>query len=237
MGHRSRMDKEKEINNIYDEFRDIFNSEKFEVVKEALFNISVKNKGNKKFFHDLGKFVILYSLPSVNPEVVIVGNNPSWFHKSNAVLAKENLKDVAEKIPKVNSYKEHNHKFGNAMEKVFRHLEKEDWINTVVGLNRFWIQTGGKGTDELKKEIEKIKPTKPKFKLFKDLENICEEGTKKIVKILNPQLVILLGNYAQNTFSSSDKQNMPDINFCNAIHPAYNKEEETAEDINRFLRR
>ena len=123
------------------------------------------------------------------------------------------------------------------MEKVFRHLEKEDWINTVVGLNRFWIQTGGKGTDELKKEIEKIKPTKPKFKLFNDLENICEEGTKKIVKILNPQLVILLGNYAQNTFSSSDKQNMPDINFCNAIHPAYNKEEETAEDINRFLRR
>lgn len=47
MGHRSRMDKEKEINNIYNEFRDIFNSEKFEVVKEALFNISIKNKGNK----------------------------------------------------------------------------------------------------------------------------------------------------------------------------------------------
>lgn len=224
------MNKLNEINNVYDEFKQTLNSEKFQVVKEALLNLSLKNKGKKNFFHDLGKFIILYSLPSINPKVVIVGNNPSWFHKSNPVLAKENLKDVAEKIPNLNSYKEHNHKFGDAMMKVFGYLGKEDWINTIVGLNRFWIQTGGGGTNELKKEIEKIESGR-----FKELENICEEGTKKLIKLLDPKLVILLGNPAQNTFSEVDRQNMSSIKFCNAIHPARNKEKKTAEDIESFL--
>ena len=112
-------DKRSEIQNIYDKFYEEFYSEKHRAIRDALKKISLKRKNESKFLHDLGKFVIFYSLPSVNPKIVVIGNNPSWFHPSNSTLAKENLDDVAEKIPTINSYKEHGHKFGDALINIF----------------------------------------------------------------------------------------------------------------------
>ena len=98
-------DKTTEIQNIYDKFHQEFYSQEFMAIRDALKRISLRGKNNSKHLHDLGKFVIFYSLPTVNPKVVIIGNNPSWFHKSNPIQAEENLDDVAEKIPTINSYK------------------------------------------------------------------------------------------------------------------------------------
>ena len=91
-------DKITEIQNIYDKFHQEFYSQKFIAIRDALKRISLKNRNQRDFFHDLGKFVIFYSLPTVNPKVVIIGNNPSWFHESNSTLAKENLDDVVKNI-------------------------------------------------------------------------------------------------------------------------------------------
>tara|TARA_B100000686_G_scaffold249401_1_gene259410 strand:- start:443 stop:1171 length:729 start_codon:yes stop_codon:yes gene_type:complete len=232
-------DKITEIQNIYDKFHQEFYSQKFIAIRDALKRISLKNRNQRDFFHDLGKFVIFYSLPTVNPKVVIIGNNPSWFHESNSTLAKENLDDVAEKIPTINSYKVHGHKFGNDLNNIFDSIGREYWTDEIVGLNRFWIQTGGKGTKELKKECNK----NGKLDVYKDIKNLCEKYTKDLVEILNPKLIILLGKPAQNIYKpninkSSYKPNDSEVSFIFALHPSYPEKDawkQTADDIYTFL--
>ena len=224
------MNKKKEIQKIYDNFSTELKSNEFSAVRKALSNISNNNKNDKKYLHNLGKFVIFYSLPSLNPEVMIIGDNPSWFHKKDPLKAKNNLGDVAGRIPKINSYKIHDHTFGKQIRDVFDLIEKEEWLDKVVGLNRFWIQTGGGGTEELKKECEKIEAG-----VIGRLEKLCERKTRQLVEILNPKIVILLGKKAQNSFSSQDRMEL-NFQFCDAIHPARGKWRQTALEINSFIK-
>jgi len=232
------MDKKKrlKIQSIYDKFHKEFYSEKYKAVRDALKSISLREKNNSKHLHDLGKFVIFYSLPTVSPKIVVIGNNPSWFHPSNSTLAKENLDDVAEKIPTINSYKEHGHKFGDALINIFNEIGREHWIDEIVGLNRFWIQTGGKGTKELKKECKSKKK-------YQDLKNLCEKYTKELVEILNPKLIILLGKPAQKIYkpiinNSFYNPNDSKASFIFALHPTAPRHEawkQTADEIYTFL--
>ncbi len=227
-------DKRSEIQNIYDKFYEEFYSEKHRAIRDALKKISLKRKNESKFLHDLGKFVIFYSLPSVNPKIVVIGNNPSWFHPSNSTLAKENLDDVAEKIPTINSYKEHGHKFGDALINIFNAIGREHWIDEIVGLNRFWIQTGGGGTSELKGECK----NNGKLAVYENIKNLCEKYTKELVKVLNPKLVILLGNKAQKIYKpiiNNSFYNPEGRSFIVAIHPSFNKWKQTADEIYTFL--
>ncbi len=221
----------KDIEKIYQEFEKELNSSFFYPVRQALKNISKKNIDNTNYLNELGNFVIFYSIPTFNPDLVIVGDNPSWFHKKDSVLALKNLNDVAGKIPKINSYKEHDHTFGNLIIKIFNLIGKDDWIDDVVGLNRFWIQTGGKGTDELKEESNFLKKG-----IMKDLESICENNTRELVKILNPKLVILFGKKAQNAFPYFHTSKLPDIKFCRVIHPSRGKWRQSASEISTFLK-
>jgi len=232
------MDKKKrlKIQSIYDKFHKEFYSEKYKAVRDALKSISLREKNNSKHLHDLGKFVIFYSLPTVSPKIVVIGNNPSWFHPSNSTLAKENLDDVAEKIPTINSYEKHRHKFGDALINIFNEIGREHWIDEIVGLNRFWIQTGGKGTKELKKECKSKKK-------YQDLKNLCEKYTKELVEILNPKLIILLGKPAQKIYkpiinNSFYNPNDSKASFIFALHPTAPRHEawkQTADEIYTFL--
>lgn len=226
------MNKKKEIQKIYDNFSTEFKSKEFSSVRKALSNISKNNKDDPKYLHNLGKFVIFYSLPSVNPEIMIIGDNPSWFHKKNPFLAKKNLEDVAGKIPKINSYKIHDHTFGNQIRNVFNLIGKESWLDKVVGLNRFWIQTGGGGTKELRNESNKIEQG-----VINRLEKICEKNTRQMVEILSPKVAILLGKKAQNSFSFIDRSELSNIQFCDVIHPARGKWRQTASEIQYFFKK
>ena len=111
-----------------------------------------------------------------------------------------------------------------------KRIEKEEWLDKVVGLNRFWIQTGGGGTAELKKECEKIEAG-----VIGRLEKLCESKTRQLVEILNPKIVILLGKKAQNSFSSQDRMEL-NFKFCDAIHPARGKWRQTASEIDSFIK-
>lgn len=226
-------EKRNEIQNIYDKFHQEFYSQDFVAIRDALKSISLRNKNNKKYLHDLGKFVVFYSLPTLSPKVVVIGDNPSWFHQGNPDLAKINLDDVAEKIPTVNSYKDHDHKFGNQLIDIFTAIEREHWIDEVVGLNRFWVQTGGGGTKELKDEC-KNNGKKDKYDTIK---NLCENYTKDLVKLLNPKLVILLGKKAQKIYYPGVKSfyNPNQKSFIFAIHPARGQWKNTAYEIYKFL--
>ena len=223
-----------EIQNIYDKFHQEFYSQKFMAIRDALKSISLREKNNPKHLHDLGKFVIFYSLPTISPKVVIIGDNPSWFQTSNPVLAEKNLEDVAEKIPTINSYKSHGHKFGNQIIDVFNAIGRENWLDEIVGLNRFWIQTGGGGTTELKDECKK----NGQLFLYEEIKHLCEKYTKDLVKLLNPNLVILLGKKAQNIYKPIVNNSFYNPNrrsFIFAIHPARGKWRQTASEIDTFL--
>ena len=63
-----------------------------------------------------------------------------------------------------NSDKVPKDKNGNDLNNIFDSIGRKHWMDEIVGLNRFWIQTGGKGTNELKEECkeERDKETKKK---------------------------------------------------------------------------
>tara|TARA_Y100001970_G_scaffold291360_1_gene428235 strand:- start:1029 stop:1766 length:738 start_codon:yes stop_codon:yes gene_type:complete len=239
------MNKKEKIKQIYENFSAEYYSDKFDNLREALNVISKREE--KKFPHPLGKFVIFYSIPTTSPQLVIVGNNPSWFHKSKTAIDKEglnkaekNLRDVAEKIPTVNSYKEHDHKFGNQIIDVFNYCGKSDWVDTLVGLNRFFIQTGGGGTAELKKECKKLDGEDENT--YSNIEDLCNDFTRELVDILNPKLVILIGDDAKkSTFPSVEEYprsyDENRITFLEAIHPSNRNGGwiKTAKDIRNFM--
>lgn len=237
------MGKTHQIKEIYEKFYSNFYSKKFSSVRQALEIISEKSK--ETFPHPLGKFIIFYSIPSTNPKIVMVGNNPSWFYKSKKATdkdgrkkAEKNLEDVAEKLPVVNSYKEHDHKFGNQMIDVFNYIKKPEWIDEVVGLNRFFIQTGGGGTAELKKECKKLDK-----KIYTKIEKLCNSYTRELVEILNPNLVILIGDDAKkSTFPNNSNYprtyDKDRTSFVEAVHPSNRRGGwiKTAKDIQDFMR-
>lgn len=225
--------KKKEIEKIYADFKNTFESSKYKSVKIALEEVSEDNKNNDNFKHPLGKFVIFYSLPTLNPDVVIIGDNPSWFHKSDPKKAQENLYQLAGRMPnqKVNSYIDHNHTFGDQFRSILAAINKNEWLDSLVGLNRFWVQTGSDGIDEVKQKSNKIEEG-----IFRELEKKCEEQTRKLVEILSPKIVILFGGLAQTTFKSNHRKALPHIKFCNSRHPARGGKTQAIKDIKKFLK-
>ena len=220
------------IQKIYDDFKKTFESNKYQSVRAALDKVSEKNKYNHKFKHSLGEFAIFYSLPTLKPDVVIIGNNPSWFHKSDPKKAQENLYDLAGCIPEqnVNSYRDRGHTFGDQFCSILAAINKEEWLDSLVGLNRFWVQTGSGGIEEVKEQSDKIEKG-----VFRELEKQCEERTRKLVQILSPKMVILFGGPAQRTFGPIHRKTLPHIKFCDSRHPARGGREQAIADIKNFL--
>ena len=227
------MDNFKEIQEIYDWFSNTYYSEKYKKFRDLLAII----ENEKKLPHSIERFIILYSLPTTNPHVLLVGNNPSWFHENNKKmiddknLAEMNLDEVAEKIPKINSYLIHEHVFAKKIRDIFDRINAKHILKNTAGLNRFWIQTGG--------TMDFLKEYSVKYSLeeeYDKLINLCENGTRKIVQILKPKFVLLFGNYAADTFSTRDYPrtfNKNETTFIKLTHPS-NREggvEKTYEDL------
>ena len=146
------------------------------------------------------------------------------------------MNDVAERIPEVNSYLDHGHDFGNSIKYLFDRINAKEVLEKTVGLNRYWIQTGGSGLDDLLK-FSKLNLLE---KEFKDLINLCENGTRKIVEILNPKYVLLFGNHAQNTFSTKNlSKNLKekDINYISLTHPSRGQINKTCLDLESWFDR
>ena len=209
-----------EIEKIYLNFKERYYSGDFSSVFKAL-NIISRDEYSP---HKLEKFVIFYSLPNTNPKIMILGNNPSFFHEpkneliqknSTKRIAEQNLEQVAEKIPLINSYIDHNHKFGKAMRDIFRDINHYHWLEDIVGFNWFFIQTGGGGITKLK---ELSDPQE-----FKQLEELCFNLSNTIIKILKPKLVFLFGTQVQKKFNNKIFNRSFDPNettYVDLTHPS-----------------
>lgn len=206
------------IEQIYEEFKTEYYSGKYASVHEALEKIAEKSP------HSMERFVILYSPPRINPRLMLIGTNPSFFHhdrkaptshNSKLTLAEHNLNEVAECIPKVNSYINHEHKFGIALRNIFADVGKPHWLNEAVGFNAFFLQTGGGGLDELKKLSDRAQ--------FNKIQALCSELSKELISLLQPKIVIFIGSSAKNKFSKREFPRRFDptgTSFLDVSHPA-----------------
>ncbi len=168
--------------------------------------------------HKLGHFAIFYTpISKLQPKLMFVGNNPSWFD-NNGPRALEIIKEMECGIPSVNSYLEHNHVFARQMRKMFGEdqyrINRPDLLEGCVGMNRFWLQTGSKGTGDLAK--------KPRNEEFKSIKNYCERKTKDFIRYLQPKVAVMLGGPAQEMISEDFSLRMKNqgISIEKAHHPS-----------------
>lgn len=217
------MDKVQKINAIYNEFKILFTQEKCPELFEA-----IKLAEEDYFPHSLGHFAILYtSVPKESrPKLMLVGNNPSWFInvKKNKYSTREEKKIALERVqslesgvPSFSSYTAHNHRFAKRLETEYKRASVSNLLESTVGMNRFWVQTGSK-PDALKKVT--LKNNHSNYKKNKQLDELvkfCEEGTRKIIEIIEPHFLIVLGTPAKKLLVGWDTPK--NISIHSAEHP------------------
>ena len=221
------MSKIVEINSIYTHFREIFTRENLPNLFAAIDRVC-ENPENKHFPHKLGYFAILYTPVPENdrPSIMLLANNPSWFifvrknRLPNPVekkLAENIVKEMGNGVPLESSYCVHDHKFAKRIRNVFEEAGLSDSLPNVVGMNWFWLQTGS-NPDELKKVcLGDDRKNRNKIEELKIISDYCKKGTEKIINLIRPHSLFILGNYAREGFSKMEIDTSINANF--AKHP------------------
>ena len=179
----------------------------------------IRDSTTTKHLHTKGSDVILYTPWRYRPDLMIIGNNPSWFHEQMkgepkchaSMQALQNRSQLRRRIPKVNSYIEHDHVFSKKLRSYFEPLGAIALLRDCVGLNRFWIQTGPSPSISLTNYQDKL--------AFKELEDFCHEGTREIVALTQPKTLWLLGIPAQECFEGWDHTLHGIENVEKSLHP------------------
>ena len=120
-------------------------------------------------------FCIFYTKPSYNPDILIIGQNPSKFNPTDDT-SEEDKYMMSGRIPEINSYLRHNHKFALKLREVFASQYDEYFPPRSVGMN-LWFAQG---------------------KLFNtpdtnNLKKFCKIQTLKLIKILKPKTILCIG--------------------------------------------
>jgi len=220
------MDKVQAINDIYSEFKRLFTKERCPELFEAM------RLAQKEYFpHPLGRFAILYTPvhKESRPKIMLVGNNPSWLVdvKKNKRLSDEEKKMALERVqnlengvPYFSSYTQKpKHRFAKRLEAEYRKASVLNLLEPTVGMNRFWVQTGSE-PDALKKVTLKNKDSDSNIKKNNQLDGLirfCTIKTKKIIKIIEPHFLIILGTPARESLGGWDAPKDVSIHF--AKHP------------------
>lgn len=201
---------EKYIKKYYSEFRQIFNEENFPEVFKKIHEHNQKKHDSKKGEHNLGHFAILYTPFIHRPNIMLIGNNPSWFDKKDAIKGQEIIRKLEKHPPYINSYIKHNHVFAQKMRNIFvKKLNRGDLLEKCVGMNRLWLQTGSEFN------TWKTSCNSYSLKFGHSLSKYCETRTKEIIKLIEPKAVLLIGQKAQELFSSDNKPS----NIFNVDYP------------------
>ena len=211
------------VEQIYEAFSEEYYSGKFASVHSALERIGVE----ESVPHLMRRFVILYTPPALQPRLLLIGHNPSFFHKnltdladakSGLTIAEKNLNDVAERIPDKSSYLHHSHKFASDLGRIFEDICQPHWLKEMVGMNSLFVQTGGKGVERLKDLSDKDE--------FKELEMLCVNLSTRLIELMKPKLVLFVGAKARDKFSAQQfprKFNPTGTSFMDVTHPANQK--------------
>ena len=202
------------IEGIYQNLRDTLAQPRF----TSLIN-RIAQDSSPRDPHPKGADVVLYTPWKFEPELMIVATNPSWFHErlrgesesTAKVVSKKNLAAVRGKIPRINSYIEHDHVFAKKLREYFGASRQMNVLKNCVGLNQFWIQTGSKSEIALTNPEDK--------KVLDELKELCASGTREIVKLARPNALWLFGDKAQKCFDNWDFEASGIIRIYKTWHP------------------
>jgi len=202
---------EDKIKDYYSKFEDIYNDKNYpkwfkfkndynEKFGELGYTCNCRfcpgSRINAKLEHELGHYAILQTPLYKDIKIVIVGNNNSWFDDKCGEKALDIAKSLKEKVPDRNFLTEGGSGFSRTLVEKFTEVNAGTLLrNNTVGLNRTWLQTGGSS--------QKISQMKERKIGVPSLVDLCHKWTEDIVRIINPQLLLLLGEPAKTLFNSA----------------------------------
>lgn len=176
----------------------------------------------------------------LNPNLMLVGNNNSWFDSSDSKTAQKNLAQLVGAEPKVNSYMDHDTTFGRSLRKVFGRdkgsfsgLNKLGVLRDCVGINRMWIQIGPDDKPKGASRGMKSVAADPSLLLGESFKDYCESRTRKLIEAIQPKVLVLVGSEAQTLYVSAPQPE--NITVVNARHPARGGEQKMADCIRPYL--
>ena len=200
-------DLEAKIADYYRGFREAFRAENF---PDLFAQIANYNQDLAPDAHRLGSFAILYTPVRRRPDIMIIANNPSWFDKYDFDTAEEIVRELMNGPPRVVSYVDHNHVFAHRLQDAFRRLNRIDLLETCVGMNRLWLQTGPENSS-----WNKACRTRSN-KLGVSLIEYCEGKSIEIIKLIRPRVALLVGSKAQKLMP---EQRMDDTEVKHVAYP------------------
>ena len=186
-----------DMQSFYTDFKRDFTRDNFPSVFDLIKKYNA-TKTRKRHEHDLGSFAIFYTPVRLNPKLMMIGNNPSWFDKDNGYKGFEIVKGLMKGPPKENSYLVHNHVYAQRMQDIFGRVGRSDLLADCVGMNRWWLQTGSENSswNRACKEYS--------AHMNQNLYEYCETRTKRIIELVKPEVVLLVGAKAQQLSPEGD---------------------------------
>ena len=205
----------KDIDKLLHEYDNLFHSEAMRSVRE-----------------EYPRYVALYTPVLYKPDFAIIGNNPSWFVGEEPITKdlkdKENLRTNSLKYThQINAFTKYlEPTYHVAINKFFdkflvkmngssdEKITKAYIENNVMGWNSQFIQTGAKGSDELKKFC-KGKPQQ---------ENILKKAnviSKKILNLVRPKIVIHFGLPSALASRSYQNKSLRELRATNPKNTGY----------------
>lgn len=216
------------IEAIYDEANEFFGTSHGAQTLEFIKKTGATLPNQK---HELGKWVILYTPPRDRPPLMLIGNHPSWFDAEDSDLALRNLESLTPRPHNINSYIEHDHDFALALRATFCGLKRCDLLESCVGLNQFWPQLGA-ASDAFTAKL----PSVGLRAAWRETKEFCREGTRKIIEIVNPIAVALIGEPAQDALGPHLKSRK-DIITGNCRQPSFGGRRDFKDQISELISR
>lgn len=224
--------RKEKIEKIYKEFREIYWDESNDSVNKENYpewfqfcddhNKQFGNDGylSGKLGHELKHYAILQTPIYEEGDIVIVGNNNSWFipnkYKMNESL--RIVKDLEKGVPEENFLTRNESDYSRDMRSYFGIIgeKSEKLFERAIGINRLWIQTGGKCPPSECKLTEEMRFNLKLKREWKNLEKKCSEWTMEIIEIINPKLLLLVSGPAQKLYAEGIHRNGFWVQHCPA---------------------
>ena len=155
-------------------------------IEDVYSNTSNYFNANSNYYWSMPKslngqtgFCILYTIPTYNPDILIIGQNPSQFNQTNE-MSDEDIYMMSGRIPEINSYLNHNHKFALKIREVFSSNIDKEYLSNSVGMN-IWYAQGSK--------LDQVKMTED----LRNMKEFCKKQTFKMINILRPKTIFSIG--------------------------------------------
>jgi len=229
------------VRNTYCDFETDFKAENFPSVFDWIEKVNqAGNFGKGGHPLSLSAAPIFQTPVTLNPKLMLVGNNNSWFDSSDSKTAQKNLAQLVGAEPRVNSYMDHDTTFARSLRKVFGRdkgsfsgLNKLGVLRDCVGINRMWIQIGPDDKPKGASRGMKSVAADPSLLLGESFKDYCESRTRKLIEAIQPKVLVLVGSEAQTLYVSAPQPK--NITVVNARHPARGGEQKMADCIRPYL--